>query len=61
MSEKQKKSISHERGIKGYLDPILKNKLPELMSVTGFNKSEIVNNGVRALMEQKNIIPVKNR
>lgn len=61
MNEKPKNSISHERAIKGYLDPLIKQKLPDLMRATGFNKSEIVNCGVRALMEQKNIIPIKTK
>lgn len=59
MNEKPKKSISHERELKGYLDPIVHKNLPLLRQITGYNKSEVVNAGVRALMEQKNIIPAK--
>lgn len=61
MSEKPKRSVSHERVIRGYLEPQLQNKLPKLIEVTGMGKSEIVNAGIRKLMSENNIIPVKNQ
>lgn len=59
MPEKPKNSVSHTRVIRGYLEPQLKNNLPKLIEITGMGKSQIVNEGIRKIMTEQNIIPIK--